>query len=160
MLFLFTVTEWGHVIYLEETASNAPPPPENPLTGGGQEIRGFTSSRTSWSYLGLMALCNLPMRIWTTFTSALAASSTALCETETPQSAGRLLSTVREGKLIWRDKRWDNFLFDGFIYVMTMLSVKLIKKRKTIPNSCSTVLPERGGSSNLWLQLVEIMTSA
>lgn len=46
MLFLFTVTEWGHVIYSEETASNAAPPPEKTLTGGGQKIRGFTSSRT------------------------------------------------------------------------------------------------------------------
>lgn len=47
MLFLFTVTEWGHIIYSEETASNAAPPPEKTLTGGGQKIRGFTSSRTA-----------------------------------------------------------------------------------------------------------------
>lgn len=47
MLFLFTVTEWGHIIYSAETTSNAAPPREETLTGGGQKNRGFTSSRTA-----------------------------------------------------------------------------------------------------------------
>lgn len=40
MLFLFTVTEWGRVIYLEETASNAPPPPEK-NSDGRSKNQGF-----------------------------------------------------------------------------------------------------------------------
>lgn len=44
MLFLFTVTEWGHIIYSEETEANTPL--QKTADGKRAKIIGFPSSRT------------------------------------------------------------------------------------------------------------------
>lgn len=186
MLFLFTVTEWGHIIYSEETEANTPL--QKTADGKRAKIIGFPSSRTL--HFLIFMLHNIPQSASTPLDN-LHSRTCCRLNYKVVNWGDRhqwfiytfysrcILTLIRSFCVIWEHEEYERGLYKmvkvryfneivwhkSYIMFKIMLYVQIKNRRqqhfeakcdKKISNSCSTICP----CFNLWLQLVQIMTSA